>query len=129
MLDHTVFVTDNDQGIRELYRDILCAEGYLPEVAAPHAISAGSIAAAHPDVALLELLPGAPSTTLALVEQLRASPLTAGTPVVLMTTCPRLLAQLAAPLSRLGCATMLKPFQLDELLACVKQAVASNPKT
>lgn len=114
-----IVVVESDASVRHLFDEVLHDEGYSVELLEPGRLSAGRLAAAAPDLLLLEVTPTNRAQVLALVAQLRRRPDTARLPVLVSTTDKGLLAPRAADLKRLGCDVLLKPFGLDGLLEAV----------
>jgi DNA-binding response OmpR family regulator len=114
----SILVVDYEPTIADLLVEILTDEGYIAYTV-PDSVGALVALARHPP-ALILLDVGRPSMRDAeLIEHMRAAVL-ATTPMVLMTTTPRD----AALLLVLGAVECLaKPFDLDELLACVARYV------
>lgn len=117
----TVLVVEADQSIRKLFEDILRMEGYRVRALEQEALGLPRIAAAEPDLLLLEITSATATQTLALIEELRQQPATATLPILLSTTNPLILERYGLGLHQLGCAVLLKPFELDELLRTVSQ--------
>lgn len=116
----TILVVDGDPSVRELFEELLRAEGYKTLLAEPHAVSVGAIAAARPDLLLLELTSLNASMGLALTEGLRYNMATAALPVLVLSTDQQLIKNLHDPLQRLGCVAILKPFDLERLLETIQ---------
>jgi DNA-binding NtrC family response regulator len=118
----SILVVDSDPPIVELLVEILTDEGYIA-YAAPDGASALAAIARHPPALLLldMRMPGMRGA------DLLAAVCGAGlatVPMVLMTTTPRDAAPLLVPDS-IEC--MAKPFDLDDLLACVARHVQPAP--
>lgn len=84
--------------------------------------TAGDIESLAPSLIIIELLPSAPLVGLALIRRLRRAPQTRATPIIVTSTDPQLLCR--GDLDGQGCVRLAKPFDLDDLLACVQQALA-----
>lgn len=119
----TILIVESDQAICELYNDLFHEAGYRTRMLTLDATSAEHVGEAEADVVLLDVAPCAPLASLGLVQQLRACPQTADIPVVLLSTTPLLFDELPVSPEQLGCTALPKPFQLDELLACVDTAL------
>jgi DNA-binding response OmpR family regulator len=114
----SILIVDDELTIGDLIVDILTEEGYIAYSAPNGADALASIARYLP--ALLLLDSGRPSIGSAeLIAQLRSARL-ATLPVVVMTTAPEAAASLLMPGS-IEC--LAKPFDLDDLLACVARYV------
>lgn len=121
----TVLVVEGDPSVRTLFAEVLRSEGYDVELLEPSSVSVSRIAATSPDLLLLELMPGNAAQTLALIADMQRDQATAPLPVLVSTTNPLLVERHGAALRRLGCGTLLKPFDLDCLLATVSLRVIS----
>lgn len=119
----TVLVAEADPAIQKLFADVLCMEGYQVELVDPSGLSAVQVAGARPSLVLLELTAHNTSAILMLIEELQRLPATAGRPILVSTTLPLLLERYGAALRRLGCGTLLKPFDLDELINTIGRQV------
>jgi DNA-binding response OmpR family regulator len=121
-----VLVVEADPGVRALIGDVLCAEGYQVQLLGPDRLSMSAIAAAQPDLLVLELLPSNAMRTLAFIKELHHQPATAGLPILVSTTLPLVLEHHRAALCGFGCTTMLKPFDVDDLLGRVGQRITAQ---
>jgi CheY-like chemotaxis protein len=114
----SILVVDREPTIVDLLLEILTDEGYIAYTLPDGIGELAAITRHPPGLILLDV--GSPGMRDAeLIEHLREAVL-ATTPIVLMTTAP----DHAAPLLALGpfeCLT--KPFDLDDLLACVARYV------
>ncbi len=119
----TVLVVEADPAIRKLFDDVLRLEGYQVELIEPSGLSAARVAAAQPNLLLLELTAHNTSAVLALMGELQRLPATAGLPILVSTTLPLLLERHRAALRRFGSGTLLKPFDLDDLLDTIGRQV------
>lgn len=122
----SVLVAEADPSIRKLYEDVLGNEGYQVQVTEQRGLSTSRVVAARADLLMLELMPSSALQTLALIEAILRQPETAALPIVVTMTNPLLETQHRAALQRLGCSTLLKPFDLDELLRMVSRHVMPN---
>ncbi|HMQ33764.1 MAG TPA: hypothetical protein PKD53_23730 [Chloroflexaceae bacterium] len=119
MRQTTIVVVESDPSVRHLFDEVLHDEGYRVRLLEPRALCPSRLAAAAPDLVLLEITPATTPEVLALVGLLRRRPDTAQLPVLLSSTDHRLLEQRATELCRLGCDPLHKPFGLDDLLDVV----------
>jgi DNA-binding response OmpR family regulator len=107
-------VVDHEPTIVELLVELLTDEGYIVYGAADGAAACAALALHLPMLILLDL--GMPAmSAVQLIAQIREACLTT-VPIVLMTTEPRDVERLIGPGS-VEC--LAKPFDLDDLLACV----------
>lgn len=121
-----ILVVESDASIRDLLDDVLSDEGYQVRLLELRELSPCQVAAVgRPDLMLLEITPFGAARTLSLVEQLRHQSPTGQFPVLVCATDPLLLEQLRVELRRLGCATLLKPFDVEGLLQLIRDHLAS----
>jgi two-component system, OmpR family, response regulator MprA len=109
----TVLVVDTDRAIVDFIIEVLTDEGYVASGMYDGAAATAAILANPPDLVLLDLLFDRVSG----LEVARAARVRGNTtPIVIMTTSISQIETIEAA----GAATcLLKPFSLDELLACV----------
>jgi CheY-like chemotaxis protein len=118
----TILVIDNDAAIADLMVEVLTDEGYVAYAALSGADALASITRHAPALLLLDLhMPG--MSGVELIAQLRRAGL-ATMPIVLLTASPRDAAPLLVP-GAIEC--LAKPFDLDDLLACVARFVQPAP--
>lgn len=117
----SILVVDSDPAIRDLLGELLCDEGYQVRLVEQRELCPDQISAApRPDLLLLEIAPRASTQTMALVEQLRRLMHAPWLPVIVCTTDPRQVEQLGAELRRLGCAPLVKPFDIEQLVQLIR---------
>ena len=113
-----ILVVDDDRGIRDLLRALLEAEGYEIAEAAALGEALAAVAETPPDLAISDLrLPDAEPA--ALLDHLAADTRTARIPVLVCSGAMRELERIAGRSEPRRVATLLKPFDIDELLALV----------
>lgn len=118
---HIILIADSSPDICALLVDLLTEEGYVPRCCPSEQVTADEIRSASADLVILDLRSDEAGAMLLLLEQLRQHDATHGLPIVISSTNPRLLDDLAAPLRRLRCGTLIKPFDVDQLLRCIAQ--------
>jgi DNA-binding response OmpR family regulator len=119
-----ILVVDDHEETLELYRLFFEFEGYAVTLSAAGGPVPGLIAASQPDVVILDLvLPDVPGERL--LQSIRANPATRALPVVICSGASLELERLGPSLRELGCTILMKPFDLDALLAVVRQACGS----
>ena len=110
----SILIIDPEPTIADLLVEILTDAGYIAYTA-PDGAGARVATARHRPALILLDVGGLGMRDVELIEHMRAAD-PAIIPIVVMTTAPRE----AAPLLDMGAAACLaKPFDLDELLACV----------
>jgi CheY-like chemotaxis protein len=123
--NNVVLVVDDDPDFLDLMDAVLSPEGYavLPCLDAGAAYSKAK--QYSPAVVIVDLLmPGVSGWQL--IEQLKGDPQTAGVHIIVCTgAAPEAMLHQAA-LRQLGCDVLLKPFELDDLLAMLEKAIAKR---
>jgi two-component system, NtrC family, nitrogen regulation response regulator GlnG len=116
-----VLVVDDDDAYRAFMHLLLTDEGYDVALAPSIAAASRCLRAAPPDLVIGDLrMPGAP--IFALLDLLDAEP-TRAIPVIV---CTGAADQLDAAKARLGGRrgeVLLKPFDIDDLLACIRRVL------
>ena len=119
----SILVVDRESTIADLLVEILTDAGYIAYTVPNCAGAEVAIARHRPALILLDVGPNS-KRDVELIEPVRAAD-PAIIPIVVMTTAPRD----AAPLLGMGAAECLtKPFNLDELLACVARYVQPDQR-
>lgn len=118
-----IIAIDYDCAILEFLVDLLAVEGYDVQGYSGYEVDADCICQAKPDLVVLDLRRTEADHTLCLLDQLRRNDTTGATPVLMTSTDPRLVENLEVSLHRLGCITVLKPFDIQQFLDCVKWAM------
>ena len=113
-----IVVIDSYRPTRVSMEEILRDAGYRVAGRAP-ALTVGALAELRPALLILELRRDNADSTMLLLDQLRQRDATRDIAVVLTTTDIRLPHVFAEPLWHLGCTTLVKPFDVDRLLAHV----------
>jgi len=121
-----IVVIDDDPTFLHLMHDILSDEGYCILVHPGAAGARTAIAQTMPRLAIVDLHLEQPAAGLHLLTTLREDPATAHLPVLLCTADILALQAHAAWLREQGIPTLVKPFDVAELLASVR-ALAGSP--
>jgi len=103
---------------------LLTDEGYTAECRT--AATATEIRRAAPRFMILELPAIDPEPALQLLHRLRRHTVTRTLPILVSCTDQHLVEELAEQLRQLDCDTILKPFEIDALLAHVAQAFGTH---
>lgn len=115
----TVLIVEDDQEIRELIGDVLALEGYSVHSLARLAHGLDRIRKIKPDVIVLDLgLPGIGG--IELLRIIKADPTLGSIPVVICSGAVETIQQHRDEFAELDIPVVRKPFNLDQLLAAVK---------
>ena len=118
-----VVVIDDDPSIQALFRDVLEGEGYrVATRGAPPADPADLLALA-PDLVVLDLVVGRDGGGWAFLQRLKTDPATHGLPVLVCSAAVETVERHRAQLDTWCCGVLLKPFDLDDLLALVRACI------
>jgi DNA-binding response OmpR family regulator len=113
----TILVAEDDMAIATLLIEVLAEEGYAVQIAASGADALAALQADRLELALIDLgLPGLNGREL--LSAARAQQI--DVPVVIMTASTLAVDALTAAGAR---TCLFKPFELDELLECVRQHI------
>lgn len=120
-----IMVVNDDINFLDLMREVLAGEGYRVT------IYGGSgaflvIKQAKPDLVILDLRMAQIDEGMQILSMLRLDAVTRDLPVVLCSADSRYLAENAEHLRAYQVLTMPKPFDLDNLLECVREGLASR---
>lgn len=115
-----ILVIDDDQDILLLYRDLLTEEGFRVTLRRFPPDGIGAVLALAPDLILLDLLVPTKAAGLRFLAQLKANPATAAIPVLVATAAANALPRAREQLTPVDCGVLLKPFDIDELLAMLR---------
>ena len=118
-----VFVVNGHPDFLDVMRELFQGERYNVTTTNFVPRTFEQVAALRPDLLLVDVHVGEESGW-DLLERLHADAATAGTPVVVLSTSPRLLERAEAQAERYGGrAYFSKPFDLDELLGVVEDLI------
>ncbi len=116
-----VLVIDDDESLRDLFRDILEGEGYRVTLATS-ALDPAEIARLDPDLMVLDLLLGTDALpSWELVRAIRLDDRVITLPIVLCSAATEHLARLQEEIAAMGVEVIPKPFELDEFILAVKR--------
>src|SRR5437867_2235731 len=106
--DYTILVSDHYPTTCAFMAEALASEGYRVVCRPDLDVTVEDIRAARPDLVILELRRVDQDQTLLLLDQIRRLEATRATPMLVTSTDPRLLHELARPLQYLDCVTLAK---------------------
>ena len=118
-----IMVINDTQEILELFREILEPEGYevILYSFAPNELQ--EIEHHQPDLIILDLIFGLEKTGWQLLQKLRMRRSTQNIPVIVCTAAIQAVREMEGYLLAQGIKVVPKPFDLDALLAAVKEAL------
>jgi chemosensory pili system protein ChpA (sensor histidine kinase/response regulator) len=118
-----LFVIDGAPEFLDLMREIFQDARYNVTTTNFVPNSFDQIAAAQPDALIVDIVLGQQAGW-ALLERLHADAATSGIPILIVSTNRRLLEEAQEQAARFGTHHYLvKPFDLDELLACIEEMI------
>lgn len=118
-----IIVVDDDLPTLALMHDLLTPAGYRVDCASTSEAGLCATRQECPALIILDLRTDTPDAGWRLLERLRADPATAAVPVIAYSTDHHALQTRHTWLRERNCATLAKPFDLDELLECIDAAV------
>ena len=114
---------DGSPAVLDLCRDLLAGVGYHVSLASYPDTDVAKVKRLGPDGIILDLVPGGRDTDWPFLQQLMGDRDTAGVPVIVCTGAIHLVRALADQLDEMGVSVELKPFDIDELLRAVGDAL------
>ncbi len=112
----TVAVFDDDTAILDTMRDMLTDAGYRVVAEATTDDALAIVLRERPAVVILDFWMAGRAAGLAALRLIREHPATATTPVLICSADRAALHEYADDWRALGCETLAKPFDLDDLL-------------
>jgi DNA-binding response OmpR family regulator len=116
-----ILVVNDTQEILDLFREILEDEGYQVSLYSSTFNDVEEIVALAPDLVILDFMIGGESHGWQLLQKMKMSRKTAGIPVVVCTAALTLARELEGHLRSKNVGLVLKPFDIDDLVAEVRQ--------
>lgn len=113
-----LLVAEDDADIRALYQELFTEEGYRVSLC-ERLPDAAEIQRFAPDLVILDFFDSGASA-LELIRAIRADTTTAGLPLVVCSAALPQVREAKSELAALDVVVMLKPFDLEELLAVVR---------
>jgi CheY-like chemotaxis protein len=119
-----ILAINNDQSVLALFRDLLEDEGYRVTTQTYVDRDLAGIKAQRPDLIVLDYMWATEDASWSLLQMLRMDPGTAGIPIVLCTAAVREVEALEGHLENMGVRVVLKPFNIDQLVTVIADALA-----
>ncbi len=121
-----ILVVNDTQSILELFRIALEQEGYEVILSSYPLQKYHELERIHADLIVLDLVFGAQKTGWQMLQMLKMHPLTASIPVIICTAALDEARQQEGYLVSKGVLVIYKPFDLEEFLSIVKEALATR---
>ena len=118
-----IMVIDDSQELLELFRELLTDEGYEVVLNAVGIQDIAEVERVQPDLIILDHIIGGAAVGLQMVRQLQLQPGTATIPVIVCTAASLAPEETEGYLQAPGIRLILKPFDVDDLLQCVRCAL------
>ena len=119
-----ILVINDTPEILELFQEILSDEGYEVILYSYATHDTAEIVRHHPDLIILDYIFGTEKLGWQLLQKLKMRHDTAGIPVIICTAAIREVREIEGYLLAKGVTLVPKPFDIDDLLLSVKNALA-----
>lgn len=121
-----VFVANDDKDLLDLMKELLEDEGYSVETLKSAGNAYKEIAEYLPDLLILDIMLDNEGSGWLVLEKVKLNPKTTHIPVIICSGAVNEVRNNSARLERMGCFVIEKPFNIDELMAAVAQALRGN---
>ena len=128
MAKHILVVNDT-QDILEVFRLLLESEGYQVTLSSFPLQKANDIEQIGPDLIILDVVFGEEKLGWQMLQLLKMQPTTASIPVIICTAAQKAVREMEGYLVSKNVVVVYKPFELDDLLTAVTQALEPANKT
>ena len=118
-----IMVVNDTQEILQLFREILTDEGYEVIIYSYAIQDLAEIERAQPDLIILDYIFGEEQIGWQLLQKLKMHRPTAAIPVIVCTAAAQKVREMEGYLQSKGIGLVLKPFDIDDLLRAVEQAL------
>ena len=118
-----ILVINDTQEILDLFRDILEDEGYRVTLSSFTFQDIHDVERLNPDLIVLDFLIGGDALGWQMLQKLRMYRPTSGIPIVVCTAALQLVRELEGHLRAKDIFVVLKPFDIDEIVAVVQLAL------
>ena len=120
-----IVVIENDGTLREMFTDLLEAESYTVATSANGERGQAFVRREHPDLIILNVFASGGALGGTTVEQLKADPSTAATPILICSAAhDALMDRLAS--KHPGTRWVAQPFEVDDLLNVIETMLAEQ---
>lgn len=119
-------VVNDTQEILDLFRDILEEEGFDAVLTSYAPKELDSVIEIDPDIVILDFLIGEEAQGWQLLQKMKMHRKTRNIPCVVCTGAVNLIRDLEGHLTAKNVGVVIKPFDIDELMATVRMTIDSN---
>ena len=120
-----ILVINDTQEILDMFRAILEEEGYEVILYSYAILDMGEYERVIPDLIILDLVFGSEKSGWQMLQKLKMNRATATIPIILCTAATNAVREMEGYLLSKGVTVILKPFDIDDLVAAVKLALQS----
>lgn len=121
-----ILIVNDTQEILDLFCEILKQEGYDAILSGFPMREISDVEQISPDLIILDLVFGSEKSGFQMLQMLKMKPATAAIPVIICTAALDAVREQEGYLMSQGVHVVYKPFDIDHLLAIVKQALESR---
>lgn len=121
-----ITVINDDDNFLQLVRELLGDEGYDVTTCKEWEQAHSHVLKAKPDLIIQDLLLGRPDTGWKILETLTLDPRTRSIPIIVCSAAKSELAERGADLAGKGIQTLLKPFDLEDLLLAIRRTLGPS---
>lgn len=118
-----IMVVNDTQEILELFREILTDEGYEVFLYSYGIQDLAEVERINPDLIILDHMIGGEPVGWQMLQKLKLRRATAQIPVVVCTAAVKAVQEMEGYMKSKNVGLVLKPFDIDDLLAAIKQAL------
>ncbi len=119
-----ILATEDDSAVRAVLADLLDEAGYRVSFSSAQDIA--EVAALHPDLILLDYWNASTGAPSGFLERLKTEQTTAAIPILLLTSAKYDADEQSAHFAAIDVTVMLKPFDIDALLAAVQERLGET---
>lgn len=122
----SILAINNDPQVLALFRDLLEDEGFAVTTHSYLDRDLDEIKRINPSLIVLDYMWASEDASWSLLQMLRMEPATASIPIVLCTGAVREVEALSGHLLEMGVTVILKPFNIDQLLAAINERLGTD---
>lgn len=123
-----IMVVNDTQEILELFREILTDEGYEVFLYSYGIQDLAEVERVQPDLIILDHLIGGEAVGWQMLQKLKMRRSTATIPVIVCTAAVKAVQEMEGYMKAKNVGLVLKPFDIDDLLLAIRQALLLGPQ-